>query len=161
MRIFLLILSAFFSSALQAGVTGVDRVVVHKAKRLMELHSQGTVVRAYSISLGDMPSGHKRQRGDERTPEGSYLIDYRNRDSGFHRSLHITYPNQQDRANAKRRGVDPGGMIMIHGLPNGYGWAKTLFVGRDWTDGCIAVTNEQIEEIWALVSDGTPITINP
>ncbi|HEY0720089.1 MAG TPA: L,D-transpeptidase family protein [Gammaproteobacteria bacterium] len=161
MRIFWSLIVVFYSGLLHAEVTSVDRVVVHKAKRLMQLQFQGKVVKSYTISLGDKPRGHKVQQGDEKTPEGSYVIDYRNVHSNFHRSLHISYPNPQDRANAKRLGVDPGGMIMIHGLPNGYGWAKVLFVGRDWTDGCVAVSDEQIEEIWALVKDGTPITIKP
>jgi murein L,D-transpeptidase YafK len=161
MRRFFTILIALIPCAVHADESGVDRVVVYKAKRLMELQSQGQLVRSYRISLGDNPSGHKVQEGDERTPEGSYLIDYRNNKSGYHRSLHISYPNQQDRDNARKLGVDPGGLIMIHGLPNGYGWAKTVFTTRDWTNGCIAVTDEEIEEIWHLVQDGTPITINP
>jgi murein L,D-transpeptidase YafK len=161
MRRFFTILIALIPCALHADESGVDRVVVYKAKRLMELHSQGQLVKSYRISLGDNPSGHKVQEGDERTPEGSYVIDYRNEHSGYHRSLHISYPNRQDRENARKLGVDPGGLIMIHGLPNGYGLAKALFTTRDWTDGCIAVTNEQIEEIWRLVKDGTPIVLNP
>ena len=150
-----------FSFPLHADDADVEQVVVYKAKRLMELQFQGKAVRTYRISLGDNPSGHKVREGDERTPEGSYVIDYRNGNSGYHRSLHISYPNQQDRENAKRLNVDPGGLIMIHGLPNGYSWAKRLFKGRDWTNGCIAVTDEEIDEIWRLVKDGTPITINP
>lgn len=161
MRLIAAILLALLSFTLHAEQAAVDRVVVYKAKRIMELMFQGKVVKSYTISLGDNPVGHKVQQGDERTPEGTYLIDYRNRNSSYHRSLHISYPNRQDKENAKRLGVDPGGLIMIHGLPNGYGWAKALYTKRDWTDGCIAVTNEQIEEIWGLVKDGTPITINP
>lgn len=161
MRLLLSILIAVFSCVLHAKETAVDSVIIYKAKRLMELRLQGDVVKSYRISLGDNPLGHKVQQGDERTPEGSYLIDYRNKYSSFHRSLHISYPNRQDRVNAREQGVDPGGLIMIHGLPNGYGWAKAQFAGKDWTDGCIAVTNEEIEEIWRLVKDGTSITIYP
>ncbi|WP_078120630.1 L,D-transpeptidase family protein [Thiosocius teredinicola] len=140
---------------------GVDHVVVYKAERTMQLLAKGKVVKTYAIGLGDDPFGHKQQEGDERTPEGNYVIDYRNPQSGYHLSLHISYPNARDKANAKKAGVDPGGMIMIHGLPNGYGWAKHFFAGRDWTDGCIAVNNEEIEEIGQLVANGTPITIHP
>ena len=161
MRPFISILIMLLSCALSAEETAVDRVVVYKSKRLMELQQQGRRVKSYAISLGDNPVGHKQQQGDERTPEGAYFIDYRNQHSRFHRSLHISYPNKQDRENAKKRGIDSGGLIMIHGLPNGYGWAKVGYAGRDWTDGCIAVTNEEIEEIWRLVKDGTPIMINP
>lgn len=161
MRFIMTLLLAIHACTLRAEHPAVDRVVVHKALRTMELRSQGKVVKSYAISLGDDPLGHKVQEGDEKTPEGSYVIDYRNRHSGYHRSLHISYPNRQDRKRARKLGVDPGGLIMIHGLPNGYGWAKVLFTGRDWTNGCIAVTDEEIEEIWRLVKDGTPITIHP
>lgn len=138
-----------------------DRVVVYKERRIMQLLADGEVLRTYAIGLGDDPIGHKRQEGDERTPEGDYVIDYRNPQSGYHFSLHISYPNAQDKAAANKAGVNPGGMIMIHGLPNGYGWAKHYFAGRDWTDGCIAVDNDEIDEIARMVKDGTPITINP
>lgn len=161
MRLFISLLIMCMSHQLHAEATTVDRVVVYKAKRLLELHFKGRVVKSYRISLGDNPSGHKQQEGDERTPEGDYVIDYRNINSSYHRSLHISYPNRQDREAAKRRGVNPGGMIMIHGLPNGKSWAESLYSGRDWTDGCIAVSNEEIEEIWRLVKDGTPITLVP
>ncbi len=139
----------------------VDAVLVEKGKRKMHLLSEGTVVKSYDISLGDRPEGHKQRQGDERTPEGRYIIDYRNPHSAYHLSLHISYPNRADRERARQRGVDPGGLIMIHGLPNGYQRAEPLFKGRDWTDGCIAVDNKAIEEIWALVKDGTPIEITP
>ena len=139
----------------------IDAVLVEKAKRKMHLLSKGTVVKTYDISLGDRPEGHKLQQGDERTPEGRYIIDYRNPKSAYHLSLHISYPNRRDRERARQRGIDPGGLIMIHGLPNGYPWAGPLLKGRDWTDGCIAVDNKAIEEIWALVKDGTSIDIKP
>lgn len=161
MRFIMALLLTIHACILRAEHPAVDRVVVHKALRTMELRSQGKVVKTYAISLGDNPLGHKVQEGDEKTPEGSYVIDYRNRHSGYRRSLHISYPNRQDRKRARKLGVDPGGLIMIHGLPNGYGWARVLFTGRDWTNGCIAVTDEEIEEIWRLVKDGTPITIHP
>jgi murein L,D-transpeptidase YafK len=131
-----------------------DRIVVDKAQRRMQLFHKNTVIRTYSILLGDAPSGHKRQQGDERTPEGDYRISGRNPNSRFHLSLRVSYPNEADRKQARARGVDPGGDIMIHGgTPAGY--------RRDWTDGCIALTNQQIEEVWSLVPTGTPIRINP
>lgn len=137
----------------------IDSVLVEKAKRKMYLISGGVTYREYSISLGDNPIGHKQQEGDQKTPEGKYTIDYRNPNSRYHLSLHITYPNKDDKKTAKEMGVSPGGDIFIHGLPNGIGWMPAAFEGRDWTDGCIAVTNAEIKEIWALVKNGTPIEI--
>lgn len=138
-----------------------DKVLVDKSERAMWLISHGKRYREYKISLGDNPIGHKQQQGDERTPEGNYVIDYRNPQSSYHLSLHITYPDKQDRDNARKKGVNPGGDIFIHGLPNGYDNMPLLFTGRDWTDGCIAVTSTEIEEIWRLVKNGTPIEIIP
>lgn len=138
-----------------------DSVLVDKENRKMYLISDGEKYREYDISLGDNPTGHKQQEGDERTPEGNYTIDYRNPNSSYHLSLHITYPNAVDIESAKERGVSPGGDIFIHGLPNGLGWMPSRFEGIDWTDGCIAVTNKEIKEIWALVENGTPIEILP
>jgi murein L,D-transpeptidase YafK len=121
----------------------------------------GAPVRTYRIALGGHPEGHKRQEGDSRTPEGIYVIDARNPESRFHLSLRISYPNAEDRRRAASRGVSPGGDIFIHGLPNGDGDASRAYAGRDWTDGCIAVTNAEIREIWAMVKEGTPIEIRP
>lgn len=106
-------------------------------------------------------AGPKRQEGDERTPEGLYRIDWRNPNSVAHLSLHISYPDAEDRARAGAAGVAPGGSIMIHGLPNGWGFLGALHRRLDWTDGCIGVTNAEMREIWALVPDGTPIRIAP
>lgn len=131
-----------------------DEIRVFKQERRMDLLRRGKVIRTYRILLGDAPVGHKRQQGDERTPEGRYSITFRNDKSRFHLSLRVSYPNEADRAQAEKRGVDPGGDIMIHGgTPIGY--------DRDWTDGCIALTNAQIEEVWRLVPIGTPILIEP
>lgn len=141
--------------------TRADLVVVDKSARTLTLFRAGRELREYRIALGPSSEGHKRQEGDGRTPEGRYVIDWRNAKSAFHRSLHISYPNARDRADARRRGVDPGGAIMIHGLPNGMGWLGAEHVARDWTLGCIAVTSEEIEEIWRVVRDGTPIEIGP
>ena len=138
-----------------------DKVLVDKSERKMWLISHGEFYREYNISLGDNPIGHKQQMGDERTPEGLYIIDYRNPQSSYHLSLHINYPDNKDKAAAKKRGVHPGGNIFIHGLPNGYEMMAADFKGRDWTDGCIAVNNNEIEEIWKLVKNGTEIEIRP
>ncbi|MFD1987610.1 murein L,D-transpeptidase family protein [Mesorhizobium newzealandense] len=137
----------------------VDLVRVHKAERLLELISDGKVLRSYSIALGGDPIGHKHQEGDQRTPKGRYVLDWRNPNSIAHKSIHISYPNADDLAAAKARNVDAGGMIMIHGQPNGFGWWGWLLQLVDWTDGCIAVTDSDMDEIWAMVADGTPIEI--
>ncbi len=139
----------------------VDKVVVYKAKRQMQLLSGTEVIKNYSISLGDNPIGHKVQEGDERTPEGDYVIDYRNPQSRYHLSLHISYPNEKDKENAKKLGVSPGGDIMIHGSPKNFQWSESLLKNMDWTDGCIAITNKEIEEFGRLVKNGTKITLYP
>ena len=137
---------------------GVDFVRVEKAARKLTLYAQGQPLRVYTgIQLGDAPVGHKRFQGDERTPEGRYTIDYGNPSSAYRLSLHISYPNSTDRAYARAQGRSPGGDIFIHGQPNGYGTR----VEGDWTDGCIALSDAEIEELWSLVGDGTDIEIVP
>lgn len=136
-----------------------DFVLVDKSARLLIAYRNGAPIRAYrSIRFGDEPSGHKRFQGDERTPEGLYRIDWRNPQSRYHLSLRISYPNARDRAFAAQYGRSPGGDIFIHGQPTGY---RGPPINRDWTDGCIALTNEEIEELWQIVPDGTPIEIRP
>ncbi|ELR65493.1 ErfK/YbiS/YcfS/YnhG family protein [Photobacterium marinum] len=137
-----------------------DYVLVKKAERKLFLIKNNQIFKEYNISLGKQPVGHKFKRGDYRTPEGVYEIDFRNRQSKFHLSLHINYPNQQDIERARMLGVDPGGDIFIHGLPNGKN-KPLLYKGVDWTRGCIAVNNPQIREIAQFVPDGTPIQISP
>ncbi len=137
------------------------RVVVFKQQRLMELSAGGKIIRYYKIALGGNPVGHKQSEGDERTPEGSYWLDWRNAKSAYHRSIHISYPNQADKNNAKARGQEPGGMIMIHGQPNYLPPFTTIPSLLDWTNGCIAVSNHEMDEIWALVPDHTVIEIKP
>jgi murein L,D-transpeptidase YafK len=140
----------------------ITKVRVQKSERSLQLLSGEQVIRQYRISLGDTPQGHKLYEGDSRTPEGEYSLDWRNAGSSFYKSIHISYPSAKDREMAENWGLDPGGNIMIHGLPNGtdddFAFA---FAGLDWTDGCIAVNNQEIDEIWQLVSDGTPIEILP
>ncbi|OZG74280.1 hypothetical protein BTA51_04495 [Hahella sp. CCB-MM4] len=140
----------------------VDMVLVKKRDRTLSLISNGVPFRVYNIALGDDPIGHKQFEGDERTPEGAYTLDWRNPNSHYYKSIHVSYPNPDDIAYAESRGKDPGGMIMIHGWPNAMkaGMSKKL-LNEDWTDGCIALTNTAMDEVWRLVSDGTPIVIKP
>jgi len=140
---------------MRCGTLRADRIVVHKARREMLLLLGNSLLRTYRIALGRDPIGHKEREGDGRTPEGRYIIDRRNPKSRYYLSLHISYPDEADRARAVALGVDPGGDIMIHGLKDG------AARDDDWTQGCIAVTDAEIEEIWALVPEGTPICIEP
>jgi murein L,D-transpeptidase YafK len=139
----------------------VDSILVIKSTRTMTLLSRGIVVKSYQVALGGQPAGPKEKQGDRKTPEGKYVIDSKNPRSRFHLGLRISYSNAADRARARKLGVNPGGQIMIHGLPPAFasvGAARRL---TDWTDGCIAVTNEEIEEIWRLVRVGTKVEIRP
>jgi len=139
----------------------VERVLVEKSARRLTLWFAGFAVREYRVALGREPVGDKRFARDGRTPEGVYTIDARNPGSEFYRSLHISYPSAADLKAAREAGRDPGGEIMLHGLPNGADWVARDHARFDWTEGCIAVTNEEIDEIWELVADGTPIEIRP
>lgn len=145
----------------RAADTLADEVIVNKGKRELLLLNHGKVIKAYRVALGRNPVGLKHREGDGRTPEGRYVIDGRYEASQFHRALHISYPSAADRVYAKKLGMNPGGAIMIHGLPNGQGAIGRLHVLTDWTEGCIAVTNEEIGEIWRLVPNGTTVVINP
>lgn len=138
-----------------------DNVLIEKAARRVTLLREGKPLKTYALSLGGNPLGHKQQEGDQRTPEGVYAIDFKNPRSRFHLALRVSYPDAKDRESATRRGVPPGGDIMIHGLPNGLGWLGGFHLSRNWTDGCAAVTNRQIEEIWSLVDVGTRVEIRP
>jgi murein L,D-transpeptidase YafK len=144
-----------------AATMKVDQVVVVKSARTLTLLAQGKTLRTYKVALGGSPVGAKRQQGDHRTPEGHYVLDRRNPKSRFYKSIHVSYPNEKDQREAGKLGVSPGGDIMIHGLPNGFGWLGESHRERDWTDGCIAVTDKEMDEIWDLVADGTPIEIKP
>ena len=145
-----------------AGQKGlISKVLVEKRERRLSLMSKEKVLRSYKIALGGNPNGPKERQGDNKTPEGTYTIDSRNRDSRFHLSLHISYPNEKDIKRAKGLGVSPGGNIMIHGLKNGFSWVGDSHSESDWTQGCIAVTDEEIEEIATLVPIGTIIEIRP
>ncbi|GAB2195869.1 L,D-transpeptidase family protein [Sessilibacter sp. MAH4] len=126
----------------------------------MYLLSNGNIVKEFKIALGASPEGHKQQEGDERTPEGNYVLDYIKEDSAFYRAMHISYPNKNDMSNAKANGVSPGGFIMIHGQKNGFGWLSFLSQNFDWTNGCIALTNSEMDEFLELVEEGTDIQID-
>lgn len=158
MRLLLLALLAF---ATTSRAETIDRVAVFKQQRKLVLYSHGKEIKSYHVALGSEPVGPKSRQGDHRTPEGSYVLDRKNDKSRFYRAFHISYPNPQQEAEAKRLGIDPGGDIMLHGLPNDFGWIGKLHTLHDWTDGCIAVTNDEMDELWRLVPLGTPIDIFP
>ncbi len=137
----------------------IDKVFVDKSERRLQLLSADKVIKSYPIALGGNPIGHKQEEGDQRTPIGLYTLDYKNEKSQYYRSIHVSYPNAVDKAQAKKRGVSPGGAIMIHGQKNGFGALAMLNQQRDWTAGCMAVTNDEMDEIMAAVKVGTPIEI--
>lgn len=138
-----------------------DSIVLDKSERTLTMYSRGVKVKAYDVALGKNPVGPKLRRGDGRTPEGLYYINGRNPQSRYHLSLRISYPSSRDRARAARRGVSPGGDIMIHGLAPAFATVGGLHRQQDWTEGCIAVTNAEIEEIWRAVPNGAWILIKP
>ncbi len=139
--------------------TKATSIVIYKSRREMQLMAGDKVLKTYKVSLGSSPVGAKECEGDGRTPEGEYRIVGRNAKSQFHKSLRISYPNDSDRENAAKRRCSPGGDIMIHGLPNGYSWIGKGHLAKDWTAGCIAVTDAEIEEIWRAVPDGIAVEI--
>jgi len=138
-----------------------DKVLIEKKERRLTLLSKGEVIKTYKIALGGNPVGPKERQGDNKTPEGTYIIDSRNRDSDYHLSLHISYPNEKDKMRAKELGVSPGGDIMIHGIKNGFSLVGASHAEVDWTKGCIAVADEEMEEIYKLVPNGTIVEISP
>ncbi len=138
-----------------------EQILIEKSAHRLTVIRAGKSLHVYRISLGKNPIGPKEREGDGKTPEGQYVIDRKIMQSGFHRALHISYPNAADRARAAALGVSPGGDIMIHGLKNGLGWLGPLHRFSDWTQGCIAVTNAEIEEIWDMVPVGPPVKIVP
>lgn len=139
----------------------VEKVLIEKKERRLTLISKGEAIKSYRIALGKNPVGPKEKLGDNKTPEGNYIIESRNRHSDYHLSLRISYPNEKDKKRAKELGVSPGGDIMIHGVKNGFSWVGEFHTAIDWTEGCIAVTNQEMEEIARLVPNGTPVEIRP
>jgi len=138
-----------------------DKVLVEKGKRQLHLLRNGKPFRTFEIALGPSPDGDKEQEGDQRTPEGYYMLDARNPDSDYFLSIHISYPNTADQAEARRKGVDPGSAIMIHGQPNNPTFSAAYYAREDWTNGCIAVSNSDMIDIWLMTPDMVPIEIVP
>jgi murein L,D-transpeptidase YafK len=158
------ILAAFLLLSLLAHAATpprADKIVILKSARTMTLFSGGKAFKTYTVALGSVPVGPKRLEGDHKTPEGIFTIDARNPRSQFHLALHISYPQAADRERARSLGARPGGAVMIHGLPKAYAYLGALHRQTDWTDGCIAVTNAEIEEIWKLAPVGTRVEIRP
>jgi len=145
---------------LPAGTT-IDRILVEKSARKLSIFRDDKRLKSYRVALGRNPVGPKEQEGDMKTPEGIYKIDGRNPQSDYHLALHVSYPSDEDMARAAERGVNVGFDIMIHGIANGGGWIGAFHRLHDWTAGCIALTNEEIEELWRVTPDGTPIEIRP
>jgi len=149
----------FFACAIRKG--SADKILIEKKARRLMLIAKGEVLKTYKIALGGNPIGPKEKQGDNKTPEGRYFIDSRNKDSQYHRSLHISYPNEKDKKRAEKLAVSPGGDIMIHGIKKGFSWVGDAHTEVDWTKGCIAVTDEEIEEIGRLTPNGTIVEILP
>lgn len=155
MKLFALILifASFFSWA------EIDLVAVDKSENKMYLLDNDKIIKEYHVAFGENPKGHKEQEGDEKTPEGIYTLDYKKEDSSFYRAMHISYPNESDLDNAKNKGVSAGGFIMVHGQRNKLGRLSTLTQRFNWTNGCIALTNTEMDEFMTLVKVGTKIKI--
>ncbi|MCF6202128.1 MAG: L,D-transpeptidase family protein [Methylococcaceae bacterium] len=161
MKYTVLLIAFLFSNICIATSEEVDYVIVNKSEKKMYLLSGGLKIREYNVVFGENPKGHKLQEGDKRTPEGRYILDYKKKESAFYKSIHISYPNQDDISSAKARGVNAGGSIMIHGQKNGFSSMSWVSQRFNWTKGCIAVTNFEMDEIWYLIKEGTPIEIVP
>ena len=162
----LLLLGAVVTTVMPGvSVTGefpvADKVLIEKSERKLHLLKNGVSFRSFDIALGIRPVGDKMQEGDFMTPEGTYRLDSRNSQSDFFLAIHVSYPNQQDRRNAKRIGVNPGGAIMIHGQPNSPTKSEVYYRTQDWTNGCIAVSNSDMIDIWLMTTDDTLIEIRP
>jgi len=155
------LLSAAGPGAQAADFPVADKVVVEKGKRKLHLMKGGVAFRTFDIALGIVPVGDKEKEGDFKTPEGSYVLDARNPDSEFFLAIHVSYPDYDDRVEARRKGVDPGGAIMIHGQPNDPTRSEGYYRTQDWTNGCIAVSNSDMIDIWLMTADNTPIEIRP
>ena len=142
-------------------VEKANSILVMKSESKLYLMNDSKTLKKYHVAFGANPKGHKLQEGDERTPEGKYILDYKNERSSFYKAIHISYPNDEDKKRAKEKGIRPGGQIMIHGQKNGFGWLSFIVQRFNWTDGCIALSNGNMDEIWDAVEVGTPIIIKP
>jgi murein L,D-transpeptidase YafK len=161
MRVWLAVLGGAIVLGAATPPKKADRIVIVKSAQTLTLMSGGQVLKSYRVALGGDPVGPKVKVGDKKTPEGEYIIDSKNPHSRFHFALHISYPNTADRGRARKLGVSPGGGVEIHGLDSKYAWVGSLHRQVNWTAGCIAVTNPEIDEIWPLVPVGTPVEIRP
>lgn len=148
-------------SAVASDFPVADKIVVEKGNRKLHLLSNGVPFRTFDIALGLVPDGDKEEEGDQRTPEGYYMLDGRNPDSDYFLSIHISYPNSGDRIAARQKGVQPGGQIMIHGQPNMPTYSAAYYAREDWTNGCIAVSNSDMIDIWLMTPNSVPIEILP
>jgi len=161
MRTIILFLALLAPAFAMAKLKPVDEVVVYKSKHLMQLKRNGKVVKSYKVVFGQNPVGHKQYEGDQRTPEGRYTLNWKKKNSTYYRAIQISYPNATDRARAAKKGRSPGGLIMIHGQKPQWKNIEKYLTRMNWTNGCIAVTNPEMDEIWAMVDTGTPIEIFP
>ena len=150
-----------FAVAVGDDLQKADEVLVIKSEKRLYLIADGVRFASFRVTFGGDPEGHKQEVGDQRTPEGNYTLGYKNVNSSYFKSIRITYPNAQDRQTAQEAGVDPGGDIMIHGQPNGWQWATPVVQLFSWTDGCVALSNANMEKVWESVDSGTPIEIRP
>jgi murein L,D-transpeptidase YafK len=159
----ILLATLLFSIAHQAAWAepAITLVRVLKNEHKLQLIAGDNLIREFHVVFGENPQGHKMQEGDGRTPEGLYTLDYKKRDSSFHRAIHISYPNAKDIAAANVRNVRPGGQIMIHGQKNGLGWLSSISQRFNWTNGCVALSDADMDVVWMLVKEGTPIEVVP
>lgn len=160
-KIIITAVTFFLCSGLAYSEQLADFVLVIKSESRLYLIREGKELASFKVAFGSNPRGHKQQQGDERTPEGRYTLDYKNANSAYYKSIHISYPNAKDRENARKHGVDPGGHIMVHGQRNGYGGFSTIVQFFNWTNGCIALSNPDMDVVWQAVNPGTPIEIRP
>lgn len=158
-RFLVFFLLIFYSPAV--AIERADLVLVEKSKHLLTLSKAGKPLASFHVVFGANPIGHKQQEGDEKTPEGRYILDSKKANSAFYKAIHISYPNAQDSATAKAKGVSPGGYIMIHGQKNGFGWLSVVLQRFNWTNGCIALNNSDMDQVWASVDVGTVIEVKP
>ena len=161
MRLFLFIFLLFLMPTHANCFEKADFVLVVKSKSKLYLKRRGKILKEFHVVFGKNPNGRKLKKGDERTPEGRYILDYKKEDSAFYKSIHISYPNEKDKQHAEELGVNPGGQIMIHGQKNSFIWPASITQRFNWTDGCIALSNKDMDKVWNAVDVGTPILIIP
>lgn len=160
-RILAFLALLLFQVAAANDIPKADMVLVDKSEKRLYLIKDGERFMSLPVTFGGEPKGHKVQQGDQRTPEGNYTLEWKNSNSKFYKSIRVSYPNAEDRAKAERLGVDPGGDIMVHGQANGWQWASPLLQFFSWTDGCVALSNKNMDKVWESVEPGTPIEIRP